>query len=73
VDDAGDLVPGAGPEQGAQVGNVTPFDLNWRAETPSRQLGRTALQEHAFLARVQQGLHGMRANETESAGYQDHR
>ena len=44
-----------------------------RVEAAGRHLGVAALDEHTLLARVEQRLHGVGADETQPSGDQDHR
>jgi len=59
-------------EQRLEVGGVGLLHRDRRVEAACRQLGVAALDEHAFLARVQQRLHAVGADETQPAGDQDH-
>ena len=75
VNDAGDLVTGADVQQRGQVGDVGPlgeYPPAGLAGQVVRQHRLPALDQHARLAQVEQRPRGVRPDEPQPAGHQDH-
>jgi hypothetical protein len=72
MDDAGDLVPLADLQERRQVGEVGLLGDDPLAVQLRWWLRGAALDEHAGLTQVEQRTYGVRPDEPQAAGYQNH-
>ncbi len=71
--DAGDAVAAADGEQGVEIGDVRLLDRHLCRVEYGRERAGTAPDHDAALAPVEQCAHGVRPDEAEAAGDENHR